>query len=478
VALQRTSALVSRFFGAPGTEWEDFEVKLKEALDSSDGRQKIVKILGAMANGDAEGVLILGVGIKDGERVLQSFPTDSEFPSLLMNMSRDRSPGLETLLQFTWAQYHGARLLRIDVKPAAKLTFFRDGDKMIAYRRVGSQTQAMSHQGVEQRTRLLSSRQSEKTGSVPSTEMDLSLRASIQPKSQRIPFLPSRDGRTLIDCKDALQPVFGHIYEVQVFDKSAVYRLESSAPVGDFATWEAFLKSAVDILELDERRFSYSVRIEHRVRSGFTVKALLDDVKNIEAVAQAMLNEPPVQELRDPNRFLPLVTGFAPCAGGFFWFEAEFVGRAHGWSHQRMGFVLADIPFDDEPFRKFFAANGGLPSFYDASNRLQIVRLFGDYELKRVRRVHGLADAYQPFIEADNPFFGKADEIMEQADVQPDRWSRYVVDHLCSMPRLLFQVAGGLLSSDRRFRFQNLEVTYNSQRYTTMYVGAIVHSIP
>lgn len=459
---------MERFSANPGDEDDRFEAKRKAKLADRAGRADVVKILCAMAN-TRGGTLLVGIGsTAEHALVLDHFPPDSEAIAETMTMARDRTrPTLDTHLTAEWGEYGGKRLLRIDVTPSQEVVSFRtESGDWVAYRRVHSTTRQMTPDEIR-----VGNKRDRTFGQGPTLLAHAHLPGPAVDVKRKLP--KGFERRVLTEANDDYQPVFGEGSGVEGFERPALYHLKANANMDeDPRSWANFLKLFAVKAQGALDDLTFSVKVGTRILCGAGVEDLLQDVANIVAVGQKMLREPPNAPDAFDQRFLPLVTGFVPYGLGFFWFQAEYQGHSGRWFRQECGFVFSDLPFNDKPLRDFFDAIGSEPSFYEAAVFTQGFTIHGHHlKLKRPQQVAGIkaGDDFL-FVEADNPYYGKANDLDAELE---GRVYRELIEGFCSIPRLMVQVAGGRIQSDRSFQLRHIEVFHKSLRSEILFINAL-----
>lgn len=457
-------SLVERFLENPGDEDDAFEVKRRAKVDNRQGRLEVVDRLHAMAN-TRGGTMLIGLGAEaDGSLVIDSFEPESEVIRDIMSMARDRTTGLDSYIYAYWEKRAKRRILRIDVERVRGrvISFKNERGDWVAKRRVHSTTRVMRPDEIVERSQ---EGRSSSNGALLIAAIHADGPAAAV--SRRLRLGPSR--RVLTETDDDAQPVFGEGFGIEGFLRPALYRLSANAPLGAKKGWEKFFAQLHDHLGLSMERLTYSIKANRRVQCGVGLQDLLQDVASIEALGRALLDAPPTPPKSRFTRVLPLVTGYVPYPGGLFWFQAEYEGDGF-WFHQECGLVLNDLPFDDGDLRAFFASVGSLPSFWEGRVDTQGFEIRGRIKLRRARHVVGVSSDYRfLFMEADNPFFGKAEALHEAFERAVHR---SYLDDFCSIPRLMFQVSGGRIATDKEFWLNAIHVVHMDLRATTLFINA------
>jgi hypothetical protein len=136
--------------------------------------------------------------------------------------------------------------------------------------------------------------------------------------------------------------------------------------------------------------------------------------------------------------------------------------------------LFGDVLFETAGPRRFFKAIGDVPTTFEAETRPVGFTLHGHIRLTRSRNVPDTKDDLDfLFMEADNPFYGKAGEIAKQSESElPGE----ILRHFCSVPRIMYQVAGGRRPEDRTLHLSRIEVVRRSLLYETLFINAMAQA--
>lgn len=457
---------MERFLENPGDEDSSFEVKRKEKVNTAQGRHDVVRALAAMSNSEG-GTLLIGLGTEGTQLLIDSFPPESETLRDLWSVAHDRTkPSLETYLTGRWDRYARKRLLRIDVDPIHNgvISFKENNGDWGAFVRVQSTTRRMTPDEILQRAAKAALRDVS-----PLLVANGAMKGAAAVVRKLMP--PAPPLRMITETADHVHPVFGEISGIRTYDRPALHHLAARVDLRTPDKWPGFFAHLRQELHLKLDDLAYSVKVGRRVLCGIGIAAMLADVRNIRAVGEGLLNGVPRPPRVSDQRFLPLLSAYVPFGDGFFWIQAEFQGHSDFWFREECGFTLSDILFDDADVRQFFRAVNATPPSYESEIHTQGLSLGDSYRLRRARHLVGSAGNPEfIFVEADNPFFEMAPNLLKHSEdpVPPE-----LASYFCSIPRMLFQVSGGRLSTDRSFVLNRIEVFHRNLREQTLFINAL-----
>lgn len=465
-----TEELIERFVKGPGGESDYAEFKDLAKVATPEGRRDLVKTLSAFANGPTGGTCILGVGRSERGTVFQTFDPNSEVTRDLMNTIRSNTrPAIDYLVKFIPEEQPGGRILRIDVRPADKLVFFRDGRHWRPFIRAGDTTIPANSEDILRWANR----------KAPVRELSLSTCTGVKLKGRQTKrnALPLPRNRLRVAGSEQYKPVFGWFLPFMPYRKNALYRLEERYPPERLEDLAKVLQAAQKHLEVPvDGDFSYSMQVNNRIHGGLSASNLLEDAARIREITEELGGHPEGSENELPR---VSINAYAPFRRGIFWIQMDWRHRLGRAVHGGYGLILEDIPFDPRPLQGFFAELKSDPGVYQQTTGLQIItvkpaersriplRNVRPLPLQRFERTYD----FTADVIADNPFFGRLTEIEPQFDEPVPKW---LVEALCSVEQLPFFTQGGVgydLGDD--YFLQHVEVMYASLAEGTYFVNGL-----
>jgi len=434
--LDTTDELVQRFFSEPGAESEKLEFKSKEITESTDGRRKVAKVLAAMANTNG-GALIIGVR-KDGPNaIVHDFGNQSEVKQHLSSTIRDLTdPPLSSFVKMQFDEISlGKRVLRVDVSPPPRLTYYHDGKEERLLCRAGDTTRDMTGREIELAVKQripLDNRQAH-------LEEYVSVKVEDHPRNVETDYQLGQHRLTTYKGSPSVIILGGDPTGLDGFDRLCFTEIRANIAVRDMANLKKMFGRFESLAEIDlVEEFFYGISVGDYQWSANGLHNLVADLKDVDALVDALERLAPT-ELR-PTR--PSVGVYAPIEYGLLWFAGEMTRK--GFWNSEIGVLLADIPLNLEPTKELFRVAGGESAILRHRGPVSLVRFRGEEVSVRnpwlLNWEYHYGGAY--YFAADNPFFGRQESISRQVHAQA-----YIPDHfvhgLCSADKVVCRIMGG-----------------------------------
>ncbi|WP_195155743.1 helix-turn-helix domain-containing protein [Halorubrum sp. AJ67] len=442
--------MIEQFASQPGVESEEFDCKSKELVERSSGREKLVKVLSAMANQNG-GTVIVGIRKESDESLLiQGFSVDSEVIQHITHTALEyTNPPISKLLDLNFVEYSGKHVLRIDVDEAREKPIqYKNGGDYVPWIRIGDGMDRMSR---DQMLSFFQTREREKY-SIFASEIEQRIESSLDVDRQEdTPSLESPRNWLITTTEGPSMVVFGEPGLSHDFGKSVLYHVEERIN----ATTPEEISRVFDVLEqtvigdLIPSRLGYAIKLGERQVMGRDHRWFVEDLENIENTIELLTkshDEIPVSNAvpEDPK---PIAVAYASCPGGIFWFETQW--RDSQFMRTRCGFVFTDLPFNDSPYHSFFSEFGRQPDVYKQQSGQQLLTISGrpqHLSNPQVVDISAHPNAQEQML-VDNPYYHRTDELENQTQ---GSIPEYLINPLDGVNRLPLSIAGGYTENEDR----------------------------
>lgn len=468
MARRETTEDLVRLFAkdSPGAEDSDIEYKrLEKVTDSTNGKRDIIKIASSMANSQG-GTIIIGVG-RDGDNLIfQPFPADTEIKRDLYHTARDNtSPSVDSLIDIRFDRAWGNHLLRIDVERTnEELIYFNAGspDGFVPYKRVGDTTKIMSQKEVQCFTE---SRKSSLQENVLSQVIHCDLEQS---HAHSFDTYNAPSGRALLPVEGDFIPVISTIHPLEGFHKSVFFSLRTSVDVHDINSLKELLNCAREDLGIGTYwNLNYGIFLDDRIFIGMSEDDLFEDLSNIRNTFRHILDSGTNPD--GDHRPIILIVGDS----GYGLFYIELYWKYGSIFRSRVGFVMDDIPFNPISLEEFFENVGSPPAYYNQEKGTKMIEVQGNAKItnpKPVRFPTSFEGDKIEHIEADNPYFGRENELRKSAEYPI---SDYILKEFCSIPRLVYDLDDVFYSeAGDDFYLNYIELVYENLMFGTFFINA------
>lgn len=445
-----TKQLIQQFASQPGVESEEFDCKSKEIIESSRGRQKLVKVLSAMANQNG-GTLIVGIRKESDESLLiQGFSTNSEVVQHITHTALEyTNPSISKLLNFNFVEHSGKYVLRIDVDEAREkpIQYKEEGD-YVPWIRIGDGMDKMTS---DQMLSFFQNRDREKY-SIFTSNVEQRVESSMDvDRPDDIPSLNSPPNWEIITTEGPTMVVFGEPGLSHDFGKSVLYHVEERIN----ATTSEGISEIFDVLkrtivsDLIPSRLGYAIKLGERQVVGRDHRWFVEDLKKIEDTIELLTeshNEKPTSD-NVPEDPRPIAVAYMSCLGGIFWLETQW--NDSQFMRTRCGFVFTDLPFNNNAYQSFFSEFGRQPDVYEQRSGQQLLSISGrPQHLSRPQIVDISAHPNaQDQMMVDNPYYHRTGDFENQIRGNiPD----YLINPLDGVNRFPLSIAGGYKENEDR----------------------------
>lgn len=456
--------LVEQFMADPGSaESGQLDFKAKEIVDSTEGKRDLAKKAAAIANTNG-GTIIVGVGEGSREDIIQSFDARSEIKRDLASVFRDNTkPPLDQLTDINVEKLSmGARLLRIDIRPADAypIEFYdRDVNDYVAYHRVEDTTREMTPHDIVEFTKKQV--QTDSAGEI-GLEESISISTSNIDIFEDSESRKSPDHRAILNIDQLALIVPAHAHLHNPFYKSLTFHVEKYAENNGVQGLKDLINEANKELNADLGfPFGYGIKYGEKQLVGRNADNYVNDIENLEETLQLLGWE----DNSDPR---PVAIAGTRCDGGFIWFQAQY--HTGSLARIKCGFMMSDLPINNNSINRVFG-----DQWYEQDNSLRRIqlRLRGEeVPLSNPREVL-LDDASGPArteIIADNPYHRNKEGMLES--IGGDAVEHFM-NTISAVDRLPFDVRGGYSSDDIYHSVGEIGVTYIHAVVPTYFVWPI-----
>lgn len=450
---ESTHELIREFLQNPGAEAEDFEVKSKQKIDSKGGRKELAKNISAMANTEG-GTFIIGV-TKDVEFAgqdfgdsINNFNPSTEIKQALYSTCRENTdPHLDNWVKIEFKEVLGKDVLRIDVKKANRIVFFREGSNSAAYKRSGDSKEKMSQKEVAEKAKSLSMRESKEVWHSERLDWD----SAAVPNDS---FFHYDETKCLTRTEDDTSVVPGNSFYLDFgYGGNQIYELVDRFHPREVDKIREVLNRAEKVLQISTDNFYYSFMGEGYQYYGKGVDDFLEDLENWESKGAEI--EETVN--RDSTHYTYAVGGSSTPYGPFV-ISVETRDRFRSFKSASVGVLMHSVPFDDSELKRFFQGIEASPHFYQEVNGTQNVTLRSDCELSNVEPLRYEKESRDGlyYVTADNPFYGRENLLKEKTDIP-----LHLASAISTSERLPMKLQGASkgIETEKAFYFSHIEVT-------------------
>jgi len=472
----RTSKLIERFV-AEGVEDDSFDIKSKEIVESSEGRKSLVKRLAAFANQDG-GTVVIGVRREeDGSVRFQPFSPEEEVRQHLTHAANQYTqPSLTKYWSLDFIYHSGARLLKIDIRRTRdQLVHFFDEDGWEPWIRDEDTTRVMTKREISQfyenRQKREKSSPFGPSGVWISERINLDVNRTEHNTEFNAPnhrIITTIDGGKMVVCSGGLG--------MEPLGNSITFHLETRVPISEPEDTAELLSHAEEQtgVILGDHAFGYTIKLGDRQWLGRGAQNLIDDMENIGEVIDALQSaheSGPSREHALTGDPRPIIVAQTTFQFGLFWIEAEW--RGGSFHRGKCGFIMENIPFDDTSLHSFYEVIESQPRTYDQQRGVQLLKLHGaPQNLQNPTPSIITPDYFEDpnHIIADNPFYNRDQDL---ASAVESELPEYIIDPLCSVNRLPFQVSGGYLPEDELFSLNVIGAFYKGLMQETVFINSL-----
>lgn len=467
-----TKQLIEQFASQPGVESEEFDCKSKEIIESSHGRQKLVKVLSSMAN-QKGGTVIIGVRKEsDGSLLIQGFSVDSEVLQHITHTALEyTNPPLSNLLDYNFVEYSGKYVLRIDVDEAHEkpIQYKEEGD-YVPWIRIGDGMDKMTS---DQMLSFFQTREREEY-SVFASDIEQRVESSLDVDTlENSPSIESPPNWLITTTEGPSIVVFGEPGLSHDFGKSILYHVEERIN----ATTAEEISEIFDVLErtvvrdLIPSRVGYAIKLGERQVMGRDHRWFVEDLENIEdtigLLTESHKEKPESDSVpKDPK---PIAVAYVSCPGGIFWFETQWSDGQ--FMRTKCGFVFTDLPFNNSAYQSFFSKFGRQPEVYEQRSGQQLLTIFGrPQHLSRpqVMDISAHPNAQEHMV-VDNPFYHRTEDLKNQVQ---DNIPEYLINPLDGVNRFPLSIAGGYTENeDREVELDRLTIFSKDLMMDTLFIS-------
>lgn len=472
----RTSQLIERFV-SEGVEDDSFDIKSKEIVESSEGRKSLIKRLSAFANQDG-GTVVIGVRREeDGSVRFQRFSPDEEVRQHLTHAANQYTePSLTKHWTIDFTHHSGARLLKIDIRRTQdQLVQFFDEGEWAPWIRDEDTTREMTKREIaqfyENRRRREESSLFGPGGVWISERVDLEISSTASNPDFDAPshrIITTIDGGKMVVCSGGLG--------MEPLGNSIIFHLETRVPISEAEDLAELLSHAEEQTDvsLGDHAFGYTIKLGDRQWLGRGAQNLIADMENISEVIETLRSAHESGPSRDhalTGDPRPTIVAQTTFKFGMFWVEAEW--RGGSFHRGKCGFIMENIPFDDTSLNSFYEAIESQPRTYDQQRGIQLLKLHGGpQDLQNPTPSIFTPDYFEDpnHIITDNPFYDRRQDLTSAVESE---LPEYIIDPLCSVNRLPFQVSGGYLPEDEMFSLNVMDLFYKGLMHDTIFINAL-----